>query len=87
MAAIKKFFEKRKMDAKFKMAGGGHKLTEETRSVRGHRSQGQSITCVKVNGWEYWGHCQLQVICLRSKVSRSPNIMKLIITILVLKIN
>lgn len=32
MAAIKRFFEKRKLDAKFKLAGGGHKLTDDTRS-------------------------------------------------------
>ena len=33
MAAIKKFFEKRKMDVKFKRAGEGHKLTENTRNT------------------------------------------------------
>lgn len=33
MAAIKRFFEKKKLDVKFKKAGGGHKLTEDTRSV------------------------------------------------------
>jgi len=34
MAAIKRFFEKKKLDIKFKKAGGGHKLTEESqRSV------------------------------------------------------
>ena len=32
MAAIKKFFQKRKLDVKFKTAGAGHKLTEDTRS-------------------------------------------------------
>ncbi len=32
MAAIKKFFEKRKLELKFKKAGGGHRLTEDTRS-------------------------------------------------------
>lgn len=31
MAAIKRFFEKRKLDLKFKRAGGGHMLTEDTR--------------------------------------------------------
>ena len=33
MAAIKRFFEKKKLDVKFKRAGEGHKLTEDTRSV------------------------------------------------------
>lgn len=33
MSALKKFFEKKKMDIKFKKAGGGHKLTENTRQV------------------------------------------------------
>lgn len=32
MAAIKKFFQQRKLDAKFKLAGGGHKLTDDTRA-------------------------------------------------------
>lgn len=29
MSAIKRFFEKKKLDSKFKQAGSGHKLTEE----------------------------------------------------------
>jgi UBX domain-containing protein 6 len=29
---IKKFFQKKKVDAKFKLAGPGHKLTEENTS-------------------------------------------------------
>ena len=29
MAAIKRFFQKRKMDLKFKTAGGGHRLTDD----------------------------------------------------------
>jgi UBX domain-containing protein 6 len=29
---IKKFFQKRKVDAKFKLAGPGHKLTDENTS-------------------------------------------------------
>ncbi|XP_069142656.1 UBX domain-containing protein 6-like [Argopecten irradians] len=33
MAAIKKFFQKRKLDVTFKRAGDGHRLTEETRST------------------------------------------------------
>lgn len=32
MAAIKKFFQQRKLDAKFKLAGEGHKLTDDTRT-------------------------------------------------------
>jgi UBX domain-containing protein 6 len=31
-SAIKKFFEKKKLDVKFKKAGSGHVLTEDTRS-------------------------------------------------------
>ncbi|ELU02693.1 hypothetical protein CAPTEDRAFT_174430 [Capitella teleta] len=31
MAAIKKFFEKKKLDLKFKRVGGGHALTEDTK--------------------------------------------------------
>ena len=33
MAAIKRFFEKKKLDIKFKKAGSGHKLTDDTRSA------------------------------------------------------
>ena len=29
MSAIKRFFEKKKLDTKFKQAGAGHKLTDE----------------------------------------------------------
>lgn len=29
MSAIKRFFEKKKLDTKFKQAGAGHKLTED----------------------------------------------------------
>ena len=43
MAAIKKFFQKKKMDAKFKMAGEGHKLTEDTRSVPSTSLRPQSV--------------------------------------------
>ena len=32
MAAIKRFFEKKKLEMKFKKAGEGHKLTEDTRA-------------------------------------------------------
>ncbi|KAK3102614.1 hypothetical protein FSP39_012651 [Pinctada imbricata] len=32
MSAIKKFFQKKKLDRKFKKAGEGHKLTDDTRS-------------------------------------------------------
>ena len=32
MAAIKKFFEKKKLEMKFKKAGEGHKLTDDTRA-------------------------------------------------------
>ena len=31
MAAIKRFFEKKKLELKFKKAGEGHKLTDDTR--------------------------------------------------------
>lgn len=34
MAAIKKFFEKKKLDVKFKKAGEGHKLSDDTRMNR-----------------------------------------------------
>lgn len=30
---IKKFFQKKKADAKFKLAGPGHKLTEEKKKI------------------------------------------------------
>lgn len=42
MAAIKRFFEKKKLDVKFKKAGEGHKLTEDTRSVPGISSTEES---------------------------------------------
>ena len=35
---IKKFFQKKKVDAKFKMAGPGHKLSESTLSSNGSQS-------------------------------------------------
>ncbi len=35
MAAIKRFFEKKKLEMKFKKAGEGHKLTDDTRRVGG----------------------------------------------------
>ena len=44
MSAIKRFFEKRKLDVKFKRAGGGHKLTEETRcSSASHPQPSSSV--------------------------------------------
>lgn len=44
MAAIKRFFEKRKLEVKFKKAGTGHKLTEDTRTkeLGGRPSSSQS---------------------------------------------
>lgn len=48
MSVIKKFFQKRKLDIKFKRAGEGHALNEErlaprpSGSPRGHASVGQS---------------------------------------------
>ena len=33
MAAIKRFFEKKKLELKFKKAGEGHKLTDDTRTA------------------------------------------------------
>ncbi len=35
MAAIKRFFEKKKLEMKFKKAGEGHKLTDDTRRAGG----------------------------------------------------
>lgn len=42
---IKKFFQRKKVDAKFKLAGPGHKLTEETVSQK-IASSGSSYTAV-----------------------------------------
>jgi UBX domain-containing protein 6 len=42
---IKKFFQKKKADAKFKLAGPGHKLTEETVSQK-NSSSGRSYAAV-----------------------------------------
>jgi len=39
MAAIKRFFEKRKLDVKFKRAGEGHKLDEESGSTSPKHTQ------------------------------------------------
>ncbi len=41
MAAIKRFFEKKKLELKFKKAGEGHKLTDDTRG-RGGAAAGPS---------------------------------------------
>ena len=38
MAAIKRFFEKKKLEMKFKKAGEGHKLTEDTRASTSGRA-------------------------------------------------
>ncbi len=38
MAAIKRFFEKKKLEMKFKKAGEGHKLTDDTRRMGGGAS-------------------------------------------------
>lgn len=43
MSAIKKFFQKRKLDVKFKRAGEGHKLTDDTKSAGGPSSRPQSV--------------------------------------------
>ena len=40
MSAIKKFFQKRKLDIKFKKAGGGHALNEEPKASRPSDSRG-----------------------------------------------
>lgn len=40
MSAIKKFFQKRKLDIKFKKAGGGHALNEEPKASRPSGSRG-----------------------------------------------
>lgn len=40
-SAIKKFFEKKKLDVKFKKAGSGHVLTDDTRSKGASSSSGQ----------------------------------------------
>lgn len=45
---IKKFFQKKKVDAKFKLAGRGHKLTESTTSS--HDSVKKDIPVVKRSG-------------------------------------
>lgn len=42
MSAIKKFFQKKKLDVKFKKAGEGHKLTDDTRSAPS-TSRSQSV--------------------------------------------
>jgi len=39
MAAIKRFFEKRKMDVKFKRAGEGHRLDTDSSSTSPKHSQ------------------------------------------------
>lgn len=43
MSAIKNFFQKRKLDVKFKRAGEGHKLTDDTRSAGGPSVRPQSV--------------------------------------------
>ncbi len=42
MAAIKKFFEKKKLEIKFKKAGSGHRLTDDTRGAAGGRALGEA---------------------------------------------
>ncbi|KAH9508217.1 UBX domain-containing protein 6 [Bulinus truncatus] len=46
MAAIKRFFEKRKLNVKFKKAGEGHRLDEPSVSANASRSSGASFSKV-----------------------------------------
>jgi UBX domain-containing protein 6 len=43
MSAIKKFFQKKKLDAKFKKAGEGHRLADDTRAAPSTSSRPQSV--------------------------------------------
>ncbi|XP_068624208.1 UBX domain-containing protein 6 [Battus philenor] len=47
---IKKFFQKKKADAKFKLAGPGHKLTESTISSQSSDSSRKEVQVVKRSG-------------------------------------
>lgn len=47
---IKKFFQKKKVDAKFKMAGPGHKLTESASSSQTSNSSRRDVQIVKRSG-------------------------------------
>lgn len=47
---IKKFFQKKKADAKFKLAGPGHKLTESTISNQSSSSLKKEAPVVKRSG-------------------------------------
>ncbi|CAG4968625.1 unnamed protein product [Parnassius apollo] len=47
---IKKFFQKKKADAKFKLAGPGHKLTESTISNQSSTSSRKEVPVVKRSG-------------------------------------
>ncbi|XP_072946323.1 UBX domain-containing protein 6 [Epargyreus clarus] len=47
---IKKFFQKKKVDAKFKLAGPGHKLSESTISSHGSNSSKKDAPVVKRSG-------------------------------------
>ena len=46
MSAIKKFFEKKKLDAKFKTAGSGHTLTEASTSGQ-RRTSNPAVPAVR----------------------------------------
>ncbi|XP_063834195.1 UBX domain-containing protein 6 [Ostrinia nubilalis] len=47
---IKKFFQKKKVDAKFKMAGPGHKLSESTMSSQSSNSMRREAEVIKRSG-------------------------------------
>merc|ERR1719195_2497368 len=50
MSAIKKFFEKKKTDAKFKMAGSGQKLDAANRAAKMAGAAAQRSTSVSSSG-------------------------------------
>ncbi|XP_022912967.1 UBX domain-containing protein 6 [Onthophagus taurus] len=48
---IKKFFQKKKLDAKFKLAGPGHKLAESSSSIHGNQSNSKNSGTQKNQGY------------------------------------
>lgn len=74
MAAIKKFFQKKKMDAKFKMAGEGHKLTEDTRSAPSTSLRPQSVQRSRAGPSQEAARAAEAALLRTTKVQNKPGI-------------
>ena len=59
MSAIKRFFEKKKLDTKFKQAGGGHHLNETKRPSSASTSSKPTVRQAQSSGANRAGEAAL----------------------------